>query len=69
MKLVGIVLLVAGIAGLAMGTLEYTQTKDVLKVGPLDVKAKEEKTLAIPPAAAAAVAAVGLVLVIAGRKK
>ena len=69
MRLIGIVLLVAGLAGLAVGTFQYTQTKQVLKVGPLDVKAKEKETVTIPPVAAGAVAAVGLVLVLAGRKK
>lgn len=68
LKLIGILLLVAGIAGLALGTFEYTQTKQVLKVGPIDVQAKEKESVTIPPLAAGAVAAVGLVLFLAGRK-
>jgi uncharacterized membrane protein YidH (DUF202 family) len=69
LRIIGIVLIVAGIAGLALGTFEYTQTKEVAKIGPLDVKAKEQKSVTIPPLAAGAAAAVGLVLVLAGRKK
>jgi hypothetical protein len=69
LRLVGILLLVAGLAGLAVGTFQYTQRKDVLKVGPIEVQSKEKQTVTIPPLAAGGVAALGLVLVLAGRKK
>ena len=69
LRLVGILLLVAGLAGLAVGTFQYTRKKDVLKVGTIQVQAKEKETVTIPPLAAGGVAALGLVLVLAGRKK
>ena len=69
LRIIGIVLIVAGLAGLALGTFDATQTKEVAKLGPLDVKAREQKSVTIPPLAAGAAAAVGLVLVLAGRKK
>ena len=69
LRIVGILLVVAGLVGLAVGTFQYTQKKDVLKVGPLQVQAKETETVKVPPLAAAGVAALGLVLVLAGRKK
>jgi hypothetical protein len=37
-------------------------------VGPIRVQAKETQSVAIPPLAAGAVAAIGLALVLAGRK-
>ena len=69
LRLIGLVLLVAGIAGLAVGTFEYTRKKDVVKLGPIEVQAKDKETVTVPPLAAAGVAAVGLVLALAGRKK
>lgn len=69
LRLIGLVLLVAGLAGLAVGTFQYTQKKDLVKVGPIEVQSKDRETVTIPPLAAAGVAAVGLVLVLAGRKK
>jgi hypothetical protein len=69
LRIVGILLLVVGLAGLAVGTLQYTRKKDVLNVGPIHVQAKEKETVTVPPLAAAGVAALGLVLVLAGRKK
>jgi hypothetical protein len=69
MRIIGVLLLVAGLAGLAVGTFQYTRNKDVLKVGPIEVQAKEKETVTIPPLAAGGVAVLGLVLVLAGRKK
>jgi hypothetical protein len=69
LRILGILLIVAGIAGLALGGFEYTQTKEVAKIGPLDLKAKEQKRVTIPPLASGAVLAVGAVLLVAGRKK
>lgn len=68
LRTVGIVLLVIGLAGLALGTLDYTRKKEVLNVGPLHVQAKEKETLKIPPLAAGGLAVLGLVLALADRK-
>jgi hypothetical protein len=56
-------------AGLAFGAFEYAQTREVARIGPLDLKTKELKGVAIPPLASGAVAAVGAVLLFAGRKR
>jgi uncharacterized membrane protein YidH (DUF202 family) len=69
LRILGILLVVAGVAGLALGTFEYTQTKQIAKIGSLDLKAKEEKSATIPPLASGAVLAVGVVLLFAARKK
>jgi TRAP-type C4-dicarboxylate transport system permease small subunit len=69
LRIVGIVLIVAGLAGLAVGGFEYTRTKEVAKVGPLEVKAKEQRSVTIPPLAAGGAAAVGVALFLAGRRK
>jgi uncharacterized membrane protein YidH (DUF202 family) len=69
LRLIGVLLLVAGIAGLAVGTFQYTQRKNVLDAGPIHIQRTDKETVTVPPLAAGAVAAVGLVLVLAGRKK
>jgi uncharacterized membrane protein YidH (DUF202 family) len=69
LRTIGIVLLVVGLAGLAVGTVQYTRTKQVLEVGPIDVEAKEKERFRIPPLAAGAVAVAGLALVLARRRK
>jgi hypothetical protein len=69
LRIAGVVLLVAGVAGLAVGTFQYTRNKEVLDVGPLHVQTKQKETVTVPPLAAAGVAALGLVLVLAGKKR
>jgi hypothetical protein len=69
LRILGTILIVAGLAGLAVGTFSYTETKDVVKVGPINVQAKEKESVTIPRAAALGAAAIGAVLVVIGRKK
>ncbi len=69
LRILGILLMVAGVAGLALGGFQYTQTKEIAKIGSLDLKAKEQKNVTIPPLASGAVLAVGAALMFAGRKK
>ena len=69
MRVLGIVLLVLGLVALAVGTFQYTQRREVLRVGGIRVQANERETVTIPPLAAGAAAAVGLVLVLASRTR
>lgn len=69
LKVIGIALLASGLAGLVVGTIEYTQqTGPVLKAGTVGARSTEPGSFTIPPLAAGPVAAVGLVLVLASRK-
>ena len=68
-KLVAIVLIVLGALGLAYGGFSYTKDTTVLKVGPLEVSAREKETVNIPLwAGIAAIVAGGMILVAGGRK-
>ncbi len=48
-KVIAIVLIVAGIAGLAYGGFTYTKENHEAKIGPFDLSVKEKKTVSIPP--------------------
>jgi uncharacterized membrane protein YidH (DUF202 family) len=63
--LVGIVLIVLGIAGFALGGVRFTHEKKDVDLGPLQVSHKEKSTLPISPvlSVVALVAGVGLVVV------
>jgi uncharacterized membrane protein YidH (DUF202 family) len=69
LRILGILLVVVGVGGLALGTFEYTQTKQIAKIGSLDLKAKQAKSVTIPPLASGAAIAVGVVLLFAGRRR
>ena len=47
-KLLAIVLVVGGILGLAYGGFSYTQDTTVVKIGTLEISAKEKKTINVP---------------------
>lgn len=63
--LLGMALIVIGGIVLAMRGLSYTKERDATKIGPVEIAA--EKKGFIPPIAGAAMLAVGVVLVFAGR--
>ena len=48
LKILAIVLIVAGIAGLVYGNISYTKTTHEAKVGPFDLSVKEKKTVNVP---------------------
>jgi hypothetical protein len=66
--LIGILLIVAGAAGLALGTFSYQEEKTVFKLGDLEARTKEDKTVPLKLAGGLALAA-GVVLVVVGGRK
>ena len=69
LRIIGIVLLALGLVGLAVGTFQYTRNKKVLDAGPIHIERKATESVTIPPLAAGGVAALGLVLTLAGSRK
>lgn len=68
-KLVALILIVAGVAGLAMGSLSYTKTTHAAKVGPFNFAVDEKKTVRIPLwAGIAAILAGAAMLALPARK-
>lgn len=68
-KLVAIALLVAGVLGLVYGGFSYTKDTTVVKLGPLEVTAKEKQTVNVPLwAGIGAIVVGGLLLTLGGRK-
>ena len=66
--LVGVVLIVLGIAGLFISHVSWTETKPVARLGPLQLNSQEDHTVWIPTAAGVAAVLAGLGLVFAGRR-
>lgn len=64
----GLVLVVLGVLGLLIGHFSYTDTKPVIKAGPIQVDSKEHHSVWIPEAASGLVLAAGVVLLSAGRR-
>jgi hypothetical protein len=67
-KIVAIILILAGIAGLVYGKFTYTKATHEAKIGPLDLSVKEKETVNIPLwAGIAAIVAGALLLVVPKR--
>jgi hypothetical protein len=67
--IIGVILLIAGILGVAFGGFNYTDERTALKAGPIAVDVKEDHRVGIPMWASLGIAAVGLVLVGVGAKR
>lgn len=69
MKILGIVLIVAGIIMFLVTGISYTTEETVIDAGPLEVNAKSEESLNWPPYAGGIAVIAGFVLLAVGRKK
>jgi uncharacterized membrane protein YidH (DUF202 family) len=68
-KLIGIILIVAGGLGLAYGGFSYTKQTTALKLGTMELKVDEKKTVDVPMIVSAGAIAIGIFLLVAvGRK-
>jgi hypothetical protein len=68
-QIIAIVLIVAGILGLAYGGFSYDKETTGAKIGPIELKVTEKKTINVPLwAGVGSIVAGGLLLVLGGRK-
>ncbi len=68
-RIVGIVLVAAGILGSVFTNFSYTKEEHQAKLGPIELSVKERETVSIPAWASAAAIVVGAALVFVGGKK
>lgn len=66
--IIGIVLILLGIVGFALGGFSFTHEKKVVDMGPVQIRHQEKKTVPIPPALSAIVLLGGIGLVIMGAR-
>jgi multidrug transporter EmrE-like cation transporter len=68
-KLVGVVLIVAGVLGLLYGGFSYTKESHDLKLGPIELSVKEKQSVNVPVWVGVGAIAVGAALLLFGGKK
>ena len=66
--LLGVVLIVLGIAGLFISHVSWTETKPLVDLGPLQINSHEDHTVWIPTVAAVMAVLAGIGLVFAGKR-
>ena len=68
-KILGLVLIVAGVLGLAYGSFTYTKDTHTANVGPITLSVKDKETVNVPIwAGVVAIVAGGALLLFAGKK-
>jgi uncharacterized membrane protein YdcZ (DUF606 family) len=68
-KIMGIVLLVAGALGLLYGGFSFTKETHQAKIGPIELAVKEKETVNVPTWAGVAAMVIGGVLLVVPLKK
>jgi uncharacterized membrane protein HdeD (DUF308 family) len=67
--IVGVLLILLGVAALAYQSVTYTSRETVIDVGPVHATAERERTLPLPPLVGIAAVAGGVALLVAGIRK
>ena len=69
MKLIGLILIIAGIAMLLLKSFNYTKKEKLVDAGPLEITTNERKTITWPVYSGVIIVVAGIALVVLGRKK
>ncbi|HUP97457.1 MAG TPA: hypothetical protein VM073_05930 [Usitatibacter sp.] len=68
-RIFGIVLIVAGVLALAYGGFSFTKETHKAEIGPLKLSVKEKEQVNVPQWAGIGSIVLGVVLLVAGKKK
>ncbi|HEX7086197.1 MAG TPA: hypothetical protein VF198_07520 [Vicinamibacterales bacterium] len=66
--IVGVVLIVLGLAGLLLGGFSYTRKDEVLDLGAVEATVERRENVRVPPVVSGLVLAAGVALLFVGRK-
>ena len=65
---IGVLLIGLGIAGLVVENVTWTETEEVVDIGPLELNTEEERSVPIPTIAGIIAVIAGLGLIFASRR-
>ena len=68
LMMVGVLLVVLGIAGLIVQNVTFTESKEVLDIGPLELRSEEQHNIPIPTIAGIIAVIAGLGMIVASRR-
>lgn len=67
-KILALVLIIAGVLGLALGSFSYTKETHETKIGPLELSVTDKETVNIPVWAGVGAVIIGGMLLLMGSK-
>jgi multidrug transporter EmrE-like cation transporter len=68
-KIAAIVLILAGVLGLAYGSFSFTKQTHDIDIGPIEMSVKEKETVTVPVWAGVGAIAIGAALLLLGSRK
>jgi drug/metabolite transporter (DMT)-like permease len=68
-KILGIVLIVAGVLALGYGGFSYTKETHDVKIGPIEMSVKEKESVDVPTWLGVGAIVAGALLILLGRKR
>lgn len=68
-RIVAIILIIAGALGLVYGEFTYTKETHDAKLGPLELQVKEKETVNVPAWAGVGAIAIGVILLLTEKKR
>jgi hypothetical protein len=68
-KMIGALMLLAGVLAMGMGGFDYTQDRTALKIGPIQLDVKEQKHVNLPLWSGAILALLGAGVLVLGARK
>jgi hypothetical protein len=68
-KMLGMILIALGLAGLAWGGFSYTTREKVVDIGPLHATREKTHNIPLPPIAGGLALVGGVVLLVAGKRE
>jgi hypothetical protein len=69
LAILGIVLLLGGLASLIWPTISYTTREEAVDLGPIEVTTEDKESIPLPPVFGIAAAATGVVLIALGSRR
>ena len=69
MRVIGIVLMILGVIGLAYGGITYTRRQQTVSVGPLSATVREKDTIPLPPIVGGIALVAGVAMLVMGGRR
>jgi hypothetical protein len=69
MRLIAIILIIAGVIGLAYQQISFTRETAQVKIGPLELSLKEKETINVPMWLSIGAIGAGVVLLVSGIRR
>ena len=69
LTILGVAFIVLGVLALGYQGITYTTRETILDVGPIEATAERQKTIPLPPILGAAAVAIGVIVLVVGRRR